>query len=30
MVYRKGEMSKAGIDGGWPYQVALLAELVQV
>lgn len=23
MVYRKGELSKAAIDRGWPYQVAL-------
>jgi hypothetical protein len=27
MVYRKGELSKAGIDSGWPYQVALRADL---
>jgi hypothetical protein len=25
MVYRKGELSPAGIDRGWPYQVALPA-----
>ena len=23
MVYRKGEMTKSGIDRGWPHQVAL-------
>jgi hypothetical protein len=23
MVYRKGELSPAGVDRGWPYQVAL-------
>ncbi|UVC08995.1 hypothetical protein IHQ71_28450 [Rhizobium sp. TH2] len=26
MVYRKGELSAAGIDRGWPYQVALPQE----
>jgi hypothetical protein len=26
MVYRKGELSKAQIDRGWPYQVALRAD----
>ena len=25
MVYRKGELSKASIDRGWPHQVALPA-----
>ncbi len=25
MVYRKGELTSAGIDRGWPHQVALLA-----
>lgn len=25
MVYRKGELNTAGIDRGWPHQVALLA-----
>jgi hypothetical protein len=23
VVYRKGELSKAGVDRGWPHQVAL-------
>jgi hypothetical protein len=27
MVYRKGELSPAGIDRGWPYQVALPASV---
>jgi hypothetical protein len=27
MVYRKGELSPAGIDQGWPYQVALPASV---
>ena len=26
MVYRKGELSKAAIDRGWPYQIALPEE----
>ena len=26
MVYRKGELSKAAIDRGWPHQVALVAD----
>jgi hypothetical protein len=26
MVYRKGELSPAGVDRGWPYQVALPAD----
>ena len=26
MVHRKGELTKAGIDRGWPHQVALPAE----
>lgn len=29
MVYRKGELSKAGIDRGWPHQVALPAEVIR-
>jgi len=28
MVYRKGELTSAGIDRGWPHQVALLASFV--
>lgn len=27
MVYRKGELSPAGVDRGWPHQVALQEEL---
>ena len=27
MFYRKGELSNAGIDRGWPHQVALNADL---
>ena len=27
MVYRKGELSSAGVDSGWPHQVALPARL---
>jgi hypothetical protein len=27
MVYRKGELSSAGIDSGWPHQVALPASV---
>ena len=27
MVYRKGELSSAGIDSGWPHQVGLNADL---
>lgn len=27
MVYRKGELTKAAIDKGWPFQVALEARL---
>jgi hypothetical protein len=30
MVYRKGELSPAGVDRGWPYQVALKADLMQL
>jgi len=29
MVYRKGELTSAGIDRGWPHQVALTAEYIQ-
>jgi hypothetical protein len=29
MVRRKGELSKAGIDRGWPHQVALPAEVIR-
>jgi len=28
MIYRKGELSAAGVNRGWPYQVALAAEQV--
>ena len=28
MTYRKGELSPATVDGGWPHQVALRAEQV--
>lgn len=27
MVYRKGELSPAGVDRGWPYQVAVRIEV---
>jgi hypothetical protein len=29
VAYRKGELSKCGIDSGWPHQVALRATLVR-
>jgi hypothetical protein len=29
MVHRKGELTSAGIDRGWPHQVALPAEFVR-